>query len=262
MLLLNLHVYDATPMISSVTPLVSPLYQGDTVLVTLVGQDFGKFGTGSSLTFTPSAGSCGSAGDLTYATTGPNFSWTPGSITVPVTASSSACGNYDVFVTSAGISGTGFVPSPQPGGSQSLSAKGPGGVAAAPALMKLEQVGDILISTDGNYSEDTTIRVTAVRPDGSTITGFGGTVVVAEDGTAIYSQNGGTLCYLSATQENCPADPSGGKQVVIAQGQNGTATFLAQSLAGSPDSENPPDPAHIKTSNFTMYGVPSRCSSG
>ncbi len=60
--------------------------------------------------------------------------------------------------------------------------------------MKLEQVGPTVISSDGKYSEDTTIRVTAVdATTGATISGFAGTVNIAEiptsDGIKLYSQN-------------------------------------------------------------------------
>jgi len=101
--------------------------------------------------------------------------------------------------------------------------------------IQLDRVGPTVISTDGNYSEDTTIRVTAVLPTRETLTGFTGAVNVVEVG-AIYSQNGGTLP---------PA-------VQITSG--GTATFLVRSLAGPKDESAglPPDPAYIKSANFPM----------
>ena len=106
--------------------------------------------------------------------------------------------------------------------------------------MKLELVGPIGISIDGKYSEDTTVRVTAVRTEtGTTLTNFTGTVEIAEAGTSIYSQNGGTL----------PASVS------IASG--GTVTFVANSLAG-PKFEGAagakPDDAMIQTTNYPVYG--------
>ena len=42
--------------------------------------------------------------------------------------------------------------------------------------IKLERVGDTVISQDGQYSEDTTIQVTAVNSDGQTVTTFTGEV--------------------------------------------------------------------------------------
>ena len=109
--------------------------------------------------------------------------------------------------------------------------------------MKLEQVGATVISTDGNYSEDTTIRVTAVDANsGVTLAGFVGTVNVAEDGTAIYSQN------VPAGAVLLPAS------VNITTG--GTVTFVARSLAG-PAVEGvgglPPLDAKIKTTNYPVY---------
>lgn len=110
----------------------------------------------------------------------------------------------------------------------------------ADVRMKLERVGPTVISSDGKYSEDTTIRVTAVRTaTGETLVGFTGSVNIAEDGTAIYSQNGGTL-------------PS---SVEITSG--GTVMFIANSLAGpSAEGESglPPDPAKIKATNYPVYG--------
>lgn len=121
---------------------------------------------------------------------------------------------------------------------------GKGGLAScsktksiAKPQMKLEQVGKTVISTDKKYSEDTTIRITAVRSDdGTTITDFTGIVTLEEDGTSIYSQNDGVL------------PPS----VTIAA--NGTATFVVKSLAGPKDETLflPPDKAKIKTTNYPM----------
>lgn len=104
--------------------------------------------------------------------------------------------------------------------------------------IKLEHLGTV-ISTDGKYSENTTIRATAVRADsGATITTFAATLNIAEDATFAYSSNGGVL-------------PS---TVDISSG--GTATFVAKSLIG-PKSEGaagaPPDPAFIKTTNYPVY---------
>jgi hypothetical protein len=95
------------------------------------------------------------------------------------------------------------------------------------------------ISTDGLFTEDTEIRAKAVWSDtGATRTDFVGTVELAENGTTIYSQNGGTLP----------------ESVNIQQG--GTITFVAKSRAG-PKTEGAggakPDPAIIRATNFPVY---------
>jgi hypothetical protein len=105
--------------------------------------------------------------------------------------------------------------------------------------MKLEKVGNTTISTDGKYSENTTIRVTAYNLNTrQPLTSFSGSVNIAESGTAIYSQNGGTL-------------PS---SLTL---RSGTGTFVAKSLAG-PKVEGAagqkPDPARITVTNFPVYG--------
>jgi hypothetical protein len=104
----------------------------------------------------------------------------------------------------------------------------------------LEQVGATRINPSNNYSEDTTIRVTAVDAHtGNILDRFTGSVSIAEDGTHIYSQNGGTLPEeVSITAE-------------------GTATFVVQSLAG-PKVEGPngsaPDPAEITAPDYPLWG--------
>ena len=106
--------------------------------------------------------------------------------------------------------------------------------------MKLELLQTV-INPDTNYSEDTTIRVTAVRTDnGQVLTGFTGTVNIAEVGTAIYVQNippGTTLLPPS---------------VSITSG--GTATFVAKSLAGPKSANAKPDAATIQTTNYPVKG--------
>jgi hypothetical protein len=112
-------------------------------------------------------------------------------------------------------------------------------VTVIPVAMKLEIEGDTVISDDGNFSEDTTVRVTAVNADtGETLTSFTGDVLIAEQSEIpIYSQNGGTL-------------PS---SVPITAG--GTTTFVAKSLAGPNDDggNQGPDPAQVITTNFPVY---------
>ena len=114
----------------------------------------------------------------------------------------------------------------------------------APTSMKLEQVGPTVISTGGLYSEDTTIRVTAVRTDnGQTLTGFTGTVNIGEDGTAIY----GTIPQVNITS-------------------GGTTTFEVKSLAGPKSASAKPDDAMMKTTNYPIYSgnlsIPQWITSG
>lgn len=111
-------------------------------------------------------------------------------------------------------------------------------VAAPTVAMKLEQVGPTVISTDGNYTEDTTVSVTAVdATSGATLAGWTGTVNIMEDGTNIYSQNGGTL--------------PGSVEIT----SMGTTTFLARSLAGPTAvgiASAPPD-ARLMTPGFPLW---------
>jgi hypothetical protein len=106
--------------------------------------------------------------------------------------------------------------------------------------MRLQSNGTV-ISTDGKYSEDTTIQIAAVDAStGEAIQSFTGTVDLAEDGTSIYSQNGGAM----------PAS------VQISSG--GTATFVVKSVAGPGVSgQSPPGAALIKSTNYPVYGGPS-----
>ena len=123
----------------------------------------------------------------------------------------------------------------------------PGPELPATVAMQLDLIGTA-ISTDGNYSEDSTIQVTAVDAStGQPLTDFTGTVTIGEapppGEPAIYNQNGGSLVYGSPTSS-----------VTISSG--GTATFLARSLAG-PTAEGPtgqpPPPAIVTTTNYPLY---------
>jgi len=104
--------------------------------------------------------------------------------------------------------------------------------------MELSQTGRT-IEAANSYSENAEIRLTAVFADATCCYDFNGTVNLAEDGTAIYSQNGGTL----------PAS------VTI---ENGYEDFDAKSIAGA---KTPflakPDPAKIKTTNYSVYSIAS-----
>ena len=121
-----------------------------------------------------------------------------------------------------------------------------------PVAMKLEQVGPTVISSDGKYSEDTTIRVTAVdATTGATISGFAGTVNIAEiptsDGIKLYSQN-------TPNGANLPSS--------VSITTDGSVTFVAKSLAGPrtegsavllPPFGEPPLNATIQTTNYPVW---------
>jgi len=105
--------------------------------------------------------------------------------------------------------------------------------------MELEKVGDTEIESANTYSENTTIRVTAVDADyGQPCSWFTGTVNIAEDGTDIYSQHTDKGAYLPSSVE-------------ITSG--GTTTFIAKSLADPIDYHTRPDPARIITTNYDVF---------
>ena len=111
------------------------------------------------------------------------------------------------------------------------------GVVVYAIEIDLEQEGPTTISTDGKYSEDTTIRATARRSDtGAQLFDFEGTVEIADvSGFDIYQKNGGDL-------------PS---NVTISF--SGTTTFVAKSLVG-PVGSAPPASAEISTTNYPIFG--------
>ncbi len=105
--------------------------------------------------------------------------------------------------------------------------------------MLFEKVGDTEISDDGMYTEDTTIRVTAVRADtGVPYPSFQGTVEIQEEGsTTYYEENGGDLPASVQIQSE------------------GTSTFVAKSQAGlSENGQIPTEPALISSSNYPIFG--------
>ena len=122
-------------------------------------------------------------------------------------------------------------------------------VDPANIAIKLELVSTV-ISTDGKYSEDSTIRATAVNASThAPVNAFTGTVNIAEDSTTqIYSQNGGCLVF---SQNACIASSS------ITISSAGTVTFVAKSLA-DPKTEGrggvKPDPASLKSINYPVDG--------
>ena len=109
-------------------------------------------------------------------------------------------------------------------------------------MMKLEKVGDTTIDATNHYSENTTIRVTAVRVSGETLQTFTGSVYITEDGTDVYSQN---TAYGACLPES----------IAMSESDNGVVTFVAKSLADPLDSSTPPGAALIKT---TFPNYPSR----
>lgn len=103
--------------------------------------------------------------------------------------------------------------------------------------MKLEKV-ETTISDDGRYSEDTEVRVTAVKStSGQQLFDFTGTVTLAEitEGATIYDQNGGEL----------PTE--------VTIGFSGTSTFVAKSLAGPLDGAKPQS-ALLRTTSHDVFG--------
>jgi hypothetical protein len=108
--------------------------------------------------------------------------------------------------------------------------------------MKLEKVGDTTIDSSNDYSENTTIKVTAVDPAGVICEDWTGSVNIAEDTSdpgyvEIYSQNGGDL-------------PS---SITLLDANDGVVTFVAKSLAGPAGSSSPPNAAKVKTTNYDVY---------
>ena len=220
----NFTVGDPTPGISGVSP---PTWlAGQITNVTVQGSGFGTSPTvqlspaDSNVSFdTPVACIGNSTTDTCFTVNATVQSTDPG-------------GAYNLTVTSQGYGGSGFF-----SGGTGNTATASASVNISSVLMKLEQVGPTVISTDGAYSEDTTIRVTAVDSTGATIPSFTGTVNIAENGTSIYSQNGGTL-------------PS---SVNLSSG--GTTTFVAHSLAGPKVwGTTKPDNAQVTTTNYPVWG--------
>jgi len=117
-------------------------------------------------------------------------------------------------------------------------------VTAPVVAVKLELLGTA-ISTDGKYSEDSTIRVTAMDASCQTVlTGWTGSVSVVEQSEIpIYTQN-----YPSG---------SSGLPSSAAVSSGGVATLVAKSLAGPKVSGVdglPPDDAQIMATNHPVCG--------
>jgi hypothetical protein len=108
--------------------------------------------------------------------------------------------------------------------------------------MLFEKIGNTLIDTTNNYSENATISVTAEDADCGYCPCFTETINILEDTSdpayvAIYSQNGG---YLPSSLTFTATD-------------YGIKTFVAKSLAGpKTDGTTPPNVAKIKTTSYPM----------
>jgi hypothetical protein len=242
---------DPAPYIDSVT-LDRPLVEGDTSVATIEGGNFGlepptiTLACSSDNTSAPCTSS-----DVTAVVSGscplePGVSGsgmassTSSCVTATLTASSTAIGDYDLTLTSNGTYTYGGDFQQAPGTTNQATQQQ--AATAIQANMALQLNGTAMIDASNNYSEDTTVQVTAVRPDtGATIAGFAGTVNIGEmpnqGSPTIYNQNGGNL-------------PS---KVSIGAGVGGTTTFTAKSLAG-PYNGNAPGPAQITTVNYPLFG--------
>jgi hypothetical protein len=100
-------VADNSSYISGITPNTFSPNSAPTVTVT--GSGFGAFGTGSMLSICHSTDTSCVSSDVTVASYN---SWNNTQIVATLNAPSSASGFYDVQVTSAGVSGSGFVAAP------------------------------------------------------------------------------------------------------------------------------------------------------
>lgn len=160
-----------------------------------------------------------------------------------------------VTVTASNVIGGMFQQEPGGGGAQDAATASI--LSKSSFSMDLDIV-DFEVDADqtyeqNDYSEDTTIQVTAVRnSNGDILYGWTGTVPILEDGTTIYFENNGSL-------------PS---TVTIPYGDGGaTTSFVASSLAGgqatfTPPYIGPPADAEITTDNgdssgFSVYQVSS-----
>jgi hypothetical protein len=114
----------------------------------------------------------------------------------------------------------------------------------AEVRIKLEKMGEISINAANHYSEDTTIKVTAVDAQGAPLPCFTGPVAIQEDGTSIYSQY---------------SDIGVGDELpeIVHVEAGGTTTFVAHSLAGPKvDFVARPQPAKITSISPPLYGEP------
>lgn len=239
----SVDVKDATPQIDTVEQTDPTAPEGPFQII-IRGRNFGKLGLGSKVYICAQGAPepCNSVAGVSITAYETVQNWSDTEITATVVPSQPGTkGVFDIQVGSGGALGYEFKPAPAGGSTRRSNRKA---ITIWRVEMKLEQVGPTVISTDGNYSEDTTVRVTAVRSDyGATISDFTGTVNIAEepagDGTTIYSQHGGTLAA----------------SVEITSG--GSVTFVAKSLAGPKaegSSGEAPDAAQIKTTNYPVRG--------
>jgi hypothetical protein len=253
-----LKVYDTTPVITSVYP-DQPIVAGGQAYVTLYGSHFGS--SGSVQVCTNSSGTCSPAQGFSASLNAPYSCYgsaplpagcgSDGQINVLLTSPSNSAGGtfYFQVTVSTDVTGAQFLPSSSETSGNNSNMES---FEVEAVAMQLTQVGATVINPANNYSEDTTIQVTAVdATTGATLTNFTGTVNIAEapaaDGTTIYSQNGGSL----VTAGGQPVVPA---TVNITAG--GTATFVAQSLAGPSVAGlngSKPNDAVIQTTNYPLW---------
>jgi hypothetical protein len=246
---ISISVFDNAPTITSIfqspTQTLYPgaVAQANGVYIQIFGSNFGTapgsvtICTHNVILNQPCIAS-GITANITNSSGNPFATWTNTQVNALLTASASTpVGLYDVWVNVATDSGGG--PYLQAPGGQSTVVYG-NGVSVSAINIQLQRVGPTVISTDGNYTEDTTVSVTAVAADGgAVVSNFTGTVNIGEVGTpAIYSQNGGSLKPF----------------VQIISG--GTATLLASSLAGPSVAGQygiGPQSAILTSTNYPVY---------
>jgi hypothetical protein len=223
-------VGDLTPVIKGIGPTSSFVAQVPVYNLVISGQHLGTVCPTFQIPFT-------------YTFTGESCTDTAVTF-ASFTATSAGSGN--LTLTAEGY-GDGFAPQTK-GESQTASTA----VSAVQPAIKLTLVGPITISTDGLYSENAVIQLQAVRSDTGASVAFPFPVYLMENGTSIYSQNGGTL--------------PGQAPNPVALSASGSAQVTAKSLAGPATSSTAPGPAQIQSSNFQTYGgslqIPQWITSG
>ncbi len=249
-----LQVYDATPSISSAGT-SEVLYAGDkgdpttkhgTVLLVITGANFGASG---QLAFCPTGTTCSASSPACDGQIGSSIdTWSPGYITAWLTAGQNAGTSYDVMVISNGVNGLGNGFFQAGGQTTSKSSNQQTGANPTQPLMHLEMANPTsptVISADGNYSENTTIKVTAVQADGTPISDWSGVVNLYEDNSAP-----GYITVYNVGSTGLP------ETVAIPPSAGGSTTFVAKSVAASPDGRNPPNQAKITTRNVQGLIIP------
>jgi hypothetical protein len=243
-------VSDNGPAITNVTQALT-LYPGATnpsngTYLQIAGNNFGT-GAGSvavcqqNVGFGQPCAASGITASVVNSATNPNALWSNTQVEAQLTASAeTAPGKYDVWLTATtDANGNNFVPGP---GAPSTAIY-LGGVTVSAINIRLLQQGSTDISTDGNYTENTTIQVAAVRAqDGNVVTNFGGTVGIAEDTS--------NPTYIQIYTQNVPSGAMLPSVATISSG--GTTTIVAKSLAG-PYAGAAPSDAVLTSTNYPVY---------